>query len=240
MRLPVLQELGEGPGCRGCGSGPSARTARSKDRGRCLTVRVIEFTITVAGDDGTARTERYRLLTTLLDHQAFPAAGLAACDARRWSAELAYRELKAVLRGPGRVLRGRTPDLARQEIWAYLAVYQATRILIARAAARDGLDPARISASAALRAARRSIQAARTSMTTALDQAEAEILDPAALVPERQGRVCPRVAKHRTTTWPPPHRASTTPHHATYRIAIISPQPRHQQKQLVKQATNPP
>ena len=204
-------------------------------------MRVIEFTITAAGDDGTARTARYRLLTTLLDDRAFPAADLAACYARRWSAELAYRELKAVLRGPGRVLRGRTPELARQEIWAYLAIYQAIRVLIARAAARDGLDPARISASAALRAARRTIASARASMTTALDEAEAEILGPAALVPERPGRVWPRVAKHRTTTWAPPHRATTTPdNHATYRLTITTPQPRHQQKQPAKQATNPP
>lgn len=29
----------------------------------CLAVRVIEFTVTVADDDGTRRTARYRLLT---------------------------------------------------------------------------------------------------------------------------------------------------------------------------------
>jgi hypothetical protein len=245
LRLPVLEQLDDGSWLsrvwERAERKDNGKPRKGQDRGRCLTVRVIEFTVTVAGDDGTARTSRYRLLTTLLDHRAFPAAALAACYARRWSAELAYRELKAVLRGPGRVLRGRTPDLARQEIWAYLAIYQATRILIARAAARDGLDPARISASAALRAARRTIQSARASMTTALDQAEAEILDPAALVPLRPGRVWPRVAKHRTTTWPPPHRATTTPdNHATYRTTITSPQPRHQQKQPANQARIPP
>ena len=49
--------------------------------------------------------------------------------------------LRKHLRGPGRVLRGRTPELARQELWAYLAVYQAIRAIIVRAAAGAGLDP---------------------------------------------------------------------------------------------------
>jgi len=249
LRLPACAGLDDGSWLSRVWERP-ARADRGvprkrQDRGASRAVRVIEFTIAVDGDGGSTRTERYRLITTLLDHVAFPAADLAACYARRWSAELAYRELKTCLRGPGRVLRGRTPDLARQEIWAYLAIYQAIRVIIARAAARDGLDPARISFSAALSAARRSIQAARASMTTALDEAEAQILDPAALVPERQGRVCPRVAKHRFVTWPPPHRARTIPHHATYHVTITTHatttrHPSHQGKQPPKQSPNPP
>ena len=249
LRLPVVASLADGSWLSRVWERP-ARTDNGKprkrqDRGRCLTVRVIEFTITVAGDDGSARTERYRMVTTLLDHRAFPAPDLAACYARRWSAELAYRELKTVLRGPGHVLRGRTPALARQEIWAYLAVYQAIRILIARAAARDGLDPARISFSAALAAARRSVEDARACMTAALDQAEAKILDPAALVPERPGRISARTAKRRITTWPPPHRAGPLPHHVTYNITITThgtttQHPRNQQKQTPAPTPHPP
>lgn len=34
------------------------------------------------------------------------------------------------LRGAGRILRGRTPDLSRQELWAHLARYQAIRVVI--------------------------------------------------------------------------------------------------------------
>ena len=249
LRLPVEQALDDGSWLSRVWERP-ARTEGGKprkrqDRGACLTVRVIEFTITVAGDDGSARGERYRLLTTLLDHRAFPAAVLAACYARRWSAELCYRELKAVLRGPGRVLRGRTPELARQEIWAFLAVYQAIRVLIARAAARDGRDPARISFTAALHAAQRGIEDARACMTTALDQAEAEILAPSALVPQRPGRISPRTAKRRHATWPPPHRAAPLPRHATYHLTITTPatttpQPRHQPKQPPPPTPQPP
>jgi len=249
LRLPVAAALEDGSWLSRVWERPAradgGKPRKKQDRGRCLTVRVIEFTITVAGDDGSTRTERYRLLTTLLDHRAFPAPALAACYARRWSAELAYRELKTALRGPGGVLRGRTPDLARQEIWAYLAVYQATRILIARAAARDGLDPARISFTAALHAARRSIATARASMTDALDAAEDQILDPAALVPDRPGRISPRTAKRRHATWPPPHRAAPLPRHATYHATITppattTPQPHNQQKQPPQPTPQPP
>lgn len=55
------------------------------------TVRVVEFTVTAAGDDGKARTSRYRLITTLLDHRAAPAAELAAAYARRWAVEIGHR-----------------------------------------------------------------------------------------------------------------------------------------------------
>jgi transposase IS4-like protein len=48
-----------------------------------VTVRVIEFLLAVTADDGTVRTEPYRLFTTLTDHRAYPARELAAAYARR-------------------------------------------------------------------------------------------------------------------------------------------------------------
>jgi hypothetical protein len=78
-------------------------------------------------------------------------AGAGPVPRRDRGAETGYAEIKTCLRGPGQALRGRTPALARQELWAYLAIYQALRTLIAR----DGLDPARISFTAALNAAQR-------------------------------------------------------------------------------------
>lgn len=226
----------------------SARPDR-RDRGECRTVRVIEFLITVEEEDKDGntrtRTQRYRLLTTLLDHRAFPAAELAACYARRWSVELSYRELKVVVRGARRVLRGQDPGLARQEIWAYLVVYQAIRILIARAAALYGIAPARISATAALHAAGRSIQPARTGMTAALAAVEAEILAPAALIPERKGRVFARRAKRSGPVFPPAQRTSPIAQHVTCTITVTpagpaTRQPPSQEKQPSQQRNSPP
>ena len=59
------------------------------------------------------------MITTLLDCRTAPAAELAAAYARRWAVETCFAELKTYLRR-GRILPSCTPDLALQEIWAYL------------------------------------------------------------------------------------------------------------------------
>jgi hypothetical protein len=184
-----------------------------------MRVRVIEFTVTVTTDDGRTRTGRYRLITTLLDWRAFPAAALAACYARRWAIETGFRELKTILRGHDRLLRGRTPDLARQELWAYLAIYQAIRVLITRAAARDGLDPARISFTAARDAAERTLGTSPAALGEALARAETEMLS--ALVPRREDRICHRAVKK--TRKSRPSRPGPPAQHGTYTTTITPP-----------------
>jgi hypothetical protein len=241
LRLPPLLVLPDGswlsrvtaPQREGrAGGGPRAR--RRGPQPPPVTVRVIDFAVTVAGGDRSARTERYRLITTLTDHRAFPAAALAACYARRWSAETAYAELKTSLLGPGRVLRSRTPDLARQEIWAALAVYQAIRTVIARAAAGRGIDPGRISFTAALDACRRAVTAGRPA--AALTALEAEITSPRALVPRRPGRIAPRAVKRPRSGFPMQRQPAgqNLARHASYAITITPPattsnQPKHAQ-----------
>ena len=64
-------------------------------------------------------------------------------------------QLKTHLRGPGRVLRSRLPDLVHQEIWAYLIVHHAISALTAKASAAADLDPDRVSFANALRLIRR-------------------------------------------------------------------------------------
>jgi hypothetical protein len=207
-----------------------------------VTVRVIGFAVTVAGDDGSSRTERYRLITTLLDHRAYPASTLASCYARRWAAETAYAELKTALLGPGRVLRSRDPALARQEIWAALAVCQAIRTVIARAAAGAGLDPARVSFTAALHACRQAI--APGSLAAALAAAEAEITSPRALVPVRPGRVFARAVKRPRSGFPMQRQPPGTARHASYALAITPPPTMqttsHQHKQAETKVSSPP
>jgi hypothetical protein len=209
-----------------------------------ITVRVIEFWLTVTTDDGTVRTGRYRLITTLTDWRAYPAAELAAAYARRWAIETGFAELKTCLRGPGRALRGRTPGLARQELWAYLAIYQALRVLIARAAARDGLDPARISFTAALNAAQRTTGTDPAALHDALDDAETEMLD--CLVPLREGRICPRAVKQTRSPYKSRHaRPGPISHHGSYTITITIPDQSaqtttDQARQTPHRTSNPP
>jgi hypothetical protein len=189
-----------------------------------ITVRVIEFRLTVTTDDERTRTEGYRLITTLLDYRACPAAALAAGYARRWAIETGLREFKTYLRGPGRILRSRTPELARQELWAYLVICQLTRAVIALAAAGAGLDPDRISFTTTLHAIRRTLPAARTSPDTALAETEASIL--AVQVPRRQGRVCLRAVTQPTSPYPSRRNAKDPPaRHAAFTLTIRHPAP---------------
>jgi hypothetical protein len=186
-----------------------------------ITVRVIEYVLTVTGDDGRARAERYRHITTLTDWRACPAAELAAGYAWRWAIETSYQEFKTYLRGPGRMLRARSPELARQELWAYLVIYQAIRAIIARAAAGAGLDPGRISFTATLHAARRTIHA-QASMDTALASTEAEILT--CLTPRRDGRICARAVTKPVSPYPSKHnQQNPISQHAHYTVTIRHP-----------------
>jgi hypothetical protein len=204
-----------------------------------ITVRVIEFRLAVATDDGGTRTEGYRLITTLLDWRACPAGELAAGYARRWAIETGLREFKTYLRGPGRILRSRTPGLARQELWAYLVIYQAIRIVMTLAAAGAGLSPDQISFTAALHAIRRTLPAGQADPAAALAQAEASIL--AVLVPRRPGRICLRAVTQPSSPFPSRRNAKAPlSQHAEFTITIRLPdqapqtttdQARHQPEQ---------
>jgi hypothetical protein len=80
---------------------------------------------------------------------------LAVAYNERWEEETSNDQLKTHLRGPGRVLRSRLPDLVHQEIWAYLIVHHAISELTARASAAADLDPDSLSFAKALRMIRR-------------------------------------------------------------------------------------
>ena len=64
--------------------------------------------------------------------------------------EIAYLHLKKTVKGTGRVLRGRSPALARQEAWALLLVHNMTAAIAARAAAIAGIDPDQVPFTAVL------------------------------------------------------------------------------------------
>lgn len=99
-----------------------------------VALRVIDADIEVVPKNGPRRVERYRLLTTLIDHRRYPAAELVRLYHQRWEIETTYAELKSTILG-GRVLRARTPDGIDQEVYALLVTYQALRTAIADATA---------------------------------------------------------------------------------------------------------
>jgi hypothetical protein len=102
--------------------------------GITLTVRVIEYTITVAGRDTP---ELFCLITDLHDHAAYPARVLAHAYHWRWiGSETLLKEAKSAISGAGPstgpMLRSATPALVTQEHAAWV-----TAVELARATARD-------------------------------------------------------------------------------------------------------
>jgi hypothetical protein len=103
--------------------------------------RLVTFIITATTRSGRVKTTRMRVLTTLLDHDKYPAREIAALYAERWQIEIAFLHLKKTVRGPRRPLRGQSPELARQEAWALLLVHNIVATAAARAAGSAGIDP---------------------------------------------------------------------------------------------------
>ena len=103
--------------------------------------RLVQFKVVTRTRSGRVKTSIIRLLTTLLDHEEFPAAEIAALYAERWPIEIAFLHLKKTLRGARRVLRGQSEVLARQEAWAFLLVHNMIAAVAARAGALAGIDP---------------------------------------------------------------------------------------------------
>ena len=129
------------------------RCVNYKMRRTDVVVRVIDYAL---DDPGRPQAEpRYRLITTILDPQAAPAAELAALYPQRWEFETALDELKTHQRGPRVVLRSKMPDGVTQEVHGYLCVYYAIRWLMHAVALEADADPDRLSFTRTLRAARR-------------------------------------------------------------------------------------
>jgi hypothetical protein len=118
-----------------------------------VAVRVIEYRL--QGVQGAEPI--YRLLTTIVDHEAAPATELAALYHERWEIETALDELKTHLRGSRIVLRSKTPDLVRQEFYGLMMAHFAIRGLMHEAALKADEDPDRLSFLHAVRVARRKI-----------------------------------------------------------------------------------
>jgi hypothetical protein len=130
---------------------PSEKDRRHKAAG--VQVRVVEYRL-----EGVTDAEPlYRLVTTILDPAAAPAAELAALYHERWEIEGALAELKTHLRGARVILRSKTTELVGQEFWGLLLAHFAVRGLMHEAALRADEDPDRLSFLHAVRVVRRKL-----------------------------------------------------------------------------------
>ncbi len=107
-----------------------------------MRVRVIEYEIPDRDGDGSG--ELIALITTITDPADASARELALAYCQRWEEETGNDQLKTCLRGPGKVLRSKSPDMVRQEIYGYLLTHYAISALICRAATEADIDPDRV------------------------------------------------------------------------------------------------
>lgn len=118
-----------------------ASTSDRRNGRNGIIVRVIDYRL----KDVEGSEPRYRLITTILNHEQAPAKQMAALYHERWEIETTLDELKTHLRGAQIVLRSKTPELVRQEFFGLLMAHFAIRGLMHEAALKADEDPDRLS-----------------------------------------------------------------------------------------------
>ena len=115
---------------------------------RGMWVRIISYRVTDErlGEVGQV----YRLVTTLLNPRVAPALALIALYHERWEIELVIDEIKTHERMQRKVLRSKTPEGVRQELYGIYLAHYPVRVLLAQAAVEAELDPDRLSFSEGL------------------------------------------------------------------------------------------
>jgi hypothetical protein len=163
-----------------------------------MEIREVRFRVARPG----YRSREIIVATTLLDAERYSKDDLAELYGHRWRVELDIRDIKQTLKMD--VLRGKTPQMLRREIWAHLLAYNLTRQAAAQAALRAGLPPRRVSFAGAkqtLDAFRAALQAGEGDGWRL--QAEAMLTAVAAhRVGQRDGRCEPRQVKRRPKVFP--------------------------------------
>ena len=143
------------------------------------------------------RTESFIAVTTLLDADKYTHQDIAELYHQRWLAELDIRAIKIQLGMD--VLRCKSPEMVRKEIWTCLLAYNLIRKTILESAKSSGLSPRQISFTAALQKV-----AASWEVVLLLDETARAILIESHLdhlaghrVGHRPDRVEPRKVKRR-------------------------------------------
>jgi hypothetical protein len=194
--------------------------ARDHDLGGLL-VRVIDYTL-----DEPARKNHdqpQRMLTTLLDPIAHPAATLIELYHLRWEQELSIDELKThQMIKP--LLKSQTPAGVIQEIFGLLLGHYCIRTLMFEAAAKKSISPLRISFVGTLNILEIRLpqcpqypQGQQKWREQLIEEISREIL------PQRRNRINPRVIKRKMSKWrkkAPPTDHSTQPT-KTFRQSVV-------------------
>ena len=172
-----------------------------RKRGERMLVRIVEYTILDPALPGYG--ERHRLVTTLLDPEAYPALDLACAYHERWEIEVVIDEVDTHQRLVGRPLRSLKPVGVIQELYGLLVAHYAIRFLMHEAACQAHIDPDRISFVHALNAIHDAIPEFQMTTPEQLPQLYTRLLRDIVdgLLPERRLRSNPRAVKRKMSNF---------------------------------------
>lgn len=185
--------------CKGCMQSTILTPAQWAALPEQIQVRIVRFTAACRG----FRTQRITLVTTLLDAELYPAAGLIALYLRRWRIELCLRDVKTTL--GLEQLRCQSPAMVRKELLAGLIAHNLIRCVMAEAAQVYEAQLERLSFKGAVDALRQYSTVLAQARTNRLKRKLwQDLLRTLAcdLVPLRPGRTEPRAVKHRPKPFP--------------------------------------
>jgi hypothetical protein len=169
-----------------------------------LTMR--QVSVDARGKDN--RAEQFKVVTTILD-ASVDGGQIGGLYERRWDGEVDIRSIKATMKMD--ILRCKTPEMVRKEIWAHLLAYNLLRTVLAVAARGNDVEPREISfkgAKQALTAFAPKLEAARPEHRAGLVEAMLEVV-AYHRVGNRPGRWEPRARKRR----PKPTKRLNQPRH---------------------------
>jgi hypothetical protein len=163
-----------------------------------MEVRVVRIQVAMRG----FRTRVLDLVTTLLDSDIYSKKDLGNLYRRRWEAELHLRSIKVVLGLD--VLRCKSPELVRKELWMGLLGYNVIRATMAAAAQVHGKVPHRVSFKGALQTVQAFAEALREGTPSRRRWLWGIVLESVANdeVGHRPDRAEPRARKRRPKPYP--------------------------------------
>ena len=158
-----------------------------------LEIRELRFRVGRPG----YRVDELVLVTTMLDPEEYTKEELAKLYLQRWNIELDLRSIKDVMQMD--VLRCKSPEMVRKEVWMHLLAYNLIRGVIAKAAKAHDVRPRELSFKGALQTMTAFQDTLRRATPGDRDRLVREMLAAIAhhRVADRPGRVEPRANKRR-------------------------------------------
>ena len=155
-----------------------------------VEIRLVDIEVKQSG----FRTKKFTVATTILENKMFTRSWIGSVYRSRWLVELDIRSIKVSLGMD--VVRAKSPEMVRTEIWSCLLAYNLIRLKMLQSAALAGRMPRTLSFTATLQSLGVTWLLAGASCTLELVQ-QGTLISLSQTVGNRPDRVEPRANKRR-------------------------------------------